>query len=313
MKLSCLSKIGKIATLGICVLALSGCNGIDNTPDEEKILEDLQAKFPTQTIENAYMLEINRSQLKEDEKSWIADISIYSTDEYAEMQAESTITYDYYDDEGWMLNEEVANYPVFSVSSMNQGMTDEDITQVLGNNALDYVDDVFDSENGVHQINYKKTDNNYRLFSNVITGMLECVYVDSDSGWQVFNDIETSREIFIRTDNVMSGNFYSDFYDGNFTVKELSEDGQSITFSFTGPSGIGGRVREGKDYHAELEEINSNDEYTHFYAEYNIIDTETGESQRLQLSDFYNDNSGSEEASFSIWSSAGSAVYFYLV
>ena len=311
MKNSFLRGLKVIAVLCICMLIFSSCNTLKNTPNEEKILEDLQSQFTTQTLENAYMVEINRSQLKEDEKVWTADISIYASDEYAEMQAESTIIYNYYDDEGWMMDWEQTTYPVFSVSSMNQGMKDEDITQVLSNNALDHVDDVFDSESGVHQINYKKTDNSYRLFSTEITGMLECSYIDSDSGWQAFNDIETSRETYIRTDNVMSGKFYSDFYDGSFTVKELSEDGQAITFSFTGLSGIGRRVYEGKEYHAELEEISTNDEYTYFYARYNIIDTETGERQKLQLSDFYND-SGNEEASFSIWSSAVSAVYFYL-
>lgn len=312
-----LKKMEVMLLLGISAFSLFGCNGMKNTPDEEKILDDLQTLFPSQTLENAFEIEIQRSQLQETEKTWTADISIYAEDEYAEMTAETTLVYNYYDDRGWMLEAENTSYPVFGVDNMIQGMTEEDMSNILSNNDMEYVDDIYNSDTGIHQISYKKIDDNYRLFETNISGVLDCTYVDTDNGWQISNNLEEPREIVIRTENVLAGVFCrdydGDYSDGTFTVEEISEDGKNITFSFTAPSKIGGKVEAGKIYHAELEKVESDDEYKYFYAYYNIIDTDTGEDQRLQLADFYNDNSGQEEGSFSIWGTGlGGAIYFYL-
>ena len=76
-------------------------------------------------------MEIIRSQLFEEDKEWIADIRISATDEYAEMAAEASVVYDYYDDKGWIINIEETSYPDFTVNTTVSEMSSDDINKFI--------------------------------------------------------------------------------------------------------------------------------------------------------------------------------------
>lgn len=94
-------------------------------------MADISENYPSMVVEYVSDLEIMRSQLFEEDKKWIADISIRATDEYAEMAAEVSIVYDYYDDKGWIINTEETIYPEFTVNTTLSGMNRNDINKLL--------------------------------------------------------------------------------------------------------------------------------------------------------------------------------------
>ena len=145
----------KIVLAVIFGIFLAGCGGVNQTPSENDILSDLSEYFPSQSIKYADSLEIVKSQLFADKKEWNADVAISASDEYAQMSAEITVVYDYYDDKGWMINTEKTMYPAFDVDETDSGMTDDDIQNLLdtwGGEQIEYVDNSFDSDSGIELI-----------------------------------------------------------------------------------------------------------------------------------------------------------------
>ncbi len=88
----------------LLVMVLCSCSGLNKTPDENQILSDYLVKSPEPEYANFNAVEIKRSQLNKDEKSFVADIELVGKDEYADYLCSSSIQYNYYDDQGWMLD-----------------------------------------------------------------------------------------------------------------------------------------------------------------------------------------------------------------
>ena len=187
-------------------MAQTGCSGIKNTPTEEKVMADISENYPSMVVEYVSDLEIMRSQLFEEDKEWIADISIRATDEYAEMAAEVSIVYDYYDDKGWIINTEETIYPEFTVNTTLSGMNRNDINKlldILGGEQIEYIDSSFDDVSGIEYITYKKVGKESRNINNEISGVLECKYYNTDYGWNVINDVVNETQYSLSVDDVI--------------------------------------------------------------------------------------------------------------
>lgn len=235
----------KIFFVVICGILLAGCSGIKQTPTEEDILSDLLELYPSQAIECADSLKIVRSQLFEDDKEWTADITISASNDYAQMLSEVTVVYDYYDNKGWMLNTGETMYPEFLVVNTNSGMTSDDIQDLLyawAGEQIEYVDNSFDSDSGVEYITYKVEKQESSFYNSITYGTLTCCYYGPDSGWNVVNDIEDSKDFLPIVENILGtydGTCYAGGWDWNprflgyynFNITEISQDGQSLTIN----------------------------------------------------------------------------------
>ncbi|MDM8125112.1 hypothetical protein [Mediterraneibacter glycyrrhizinilyticus] len=250
-------------------LFLTGCSGIKKVPEEEDILSDLEENYPSNTIDCCDNLEIIKSQLFEEDKEWTADIIINASDEYATMASEITVVYDYYDDQGWMMNLEQTMYPIFNSNDIHSGMNATDIEVLLYNWAgerIEKTDAQFDDENDRMYINYKRTMQESSFFDSTFTGQLECVYNNTDEGWVVANDYQDEKEYSLRIQDVLG-----QYEAGNnvIQIKDISSDGKKIVFSGYGEEGdveikIPYRKKEtiiyqNQDYHAEFLEFEYSD------------------------------------------------------
>lgn len=282
-----------------CAMALTGCSGIKNTPTEEKVIADISENYPSMTVEYVSNLEIMRSQLFEEDKEWIADIRISATDEYAEMTAEVSVVYDYYDDKGWIINTEETSYPDFTVNTMLSEMSSDDINELLniwGGEQTEYIDSSFDAASGIEYITYKKVGKESRNLNNVISGVLECKYYNTDNGWNVINDVVNETQYSLSVDDVI-GSYVFDYdplvssFNGRyvFNIKEISSDQKSIVISGSNQplyeSSLGDVIKtingqkqvimyQDKDYHAEFVEYTYHDNLDEMQAIYKIIDLE---------------------------------------
>ena len=304
-------KILLSAILGILLL---GCNGIKQTPSENDILSDLSELYPSQAIECADRLEIIRSQLFEDEKKWTTDVAISASNEYAQMLSEITVVYDYYDNQGWILNTEETMYPSFTVEKTNSEMTDDDIQDLLyvwAGDQIEYVDNTFDSDSGVEYITYKMEQQESFYYNSVTYGTLTCCYYGPDSGWNVVNDIVDSKDFLPITENLV-GNYDATCHAGgwninprclgyyNFNITDISQDGKSLTISGYKKEFNLGNLKEAgdvtikengenriimyqnQDYHAELVEYKQDG--SAIEAVYQITDLEAEtESNKLTI------------------------------
>lgn len=276
---------------------LTGCSGIKNVPEEEDILSDLVENYPSNSINCTDNLEIIKSQLFEEDKEWVADIKINASDDYASMDSEITVVYDYYDDQGWMLNLEQTMYPVFYTNDTYAGMSDEDIEELLyiwAGEGIETTDAQFDDENDRMYIYYRRTMQESSFFDSTFTGQLECVYNNADEGWTVANDYQDEKEYSLRIQDVLGE--YEASYDGMvssfngkcvFQIKDISPDGKNIVFSGRGKDGDVERklktnwkrgviMYQDQDYHAEFlnYEYSNDDGNQVIEAVYQITDLE---------------------------------------
>lgn len=297
-----MKKIKKLLIVA-CAMTLTGCSSIKNTPTEERIIADISENYPSMTVEYVNDLEIMRSQLFEEDKEWIADIRISATDEYAEMSAETSVVYDYYDDKGWIINTEETSYPDFTVNSTLSEMSSDDINELLniwGGEQTEYIDSSFDAASGIEYITYKKEGKESRNLNNVISGVLECNYYNTDNGWNVINDVVSEKQYSLSVDDVI-GSYVFDFdplvssFNGRyvFDIKEISPDQKSIVISGSNQplyeSSLGDVIKtingqkqvimyQDKDYHAEFVEYAYNDKLDEMQVIYKLIDLEDSEN-----------------------------------
>lgn len=268
-------------------------------------MADISENYPSMVVEYVSDLEIMRSQLFEEDKKWIADISIRATDEYAEMAAEVSIVYDYYDDKGWIINTEETIYPEFTVNTTLSGMNRNDINKlldILGGEQIEYIDSSFDDVSGIEYITYKKVGKESRNINNEISGVLECKYYNTDYGWNVINDVVNETQYSLSVDDVI-GSYIFDYdpflglssFNGRyiFNIKEISSDQKTIIISGSNQpvyeSSLGDVIikingqkqvimYQDKDYHAEFVEYAYNDKLDEMQVIYKLIDLEDSEN-----------------------------------
>ena len=273
---------------------LIGCSGIKNVPEEDDILSDLLDNYQSKTIECAESVEIVRSQLFEDDKKWTADIVISAVDDYADMSSEITVVYDYFDDQGWIINKEETLNPAFAVNKMHSGMNESDMKELLfvwAGDGIKYADSYFNSESGLMYIDYEQNLQESSFFDSSYTGQLICQYYDTDTGWRIIDDHQNGKEYSLRIQNVLGK--YEGSYDGRvssfggdyvFEIKEISPDGKSLIFSgYSDDGDVKRSVRsagkqvimyQNKDYHAEFEKYTYDEKRNAINASYKITDLE---------------------------------------
>lgn len=273
---------------------LIGCSGIKNVPEEDDILSDLLDNYQSKTIECAESVEIVRSQLFEDDKKWTADIVISAVDDYADMSSEITVVYDYFDDQGWIINKEETLNPAFAVNKMHSGMNESDMKELLfvwAGDGIKYADSYFNSESGLMYIDYEQNLQESSFFDSSYTGQLICQYYDTDTGWRIIDDHQNGKEYSLRIQNVLGK--YEGSYDGGvssfsgdyvFEIKEISPDGKSLIFSGYSDDGDVKRsvqsagkqviMYQNKDYHAEFEKYTYDEKRNAINASYKITDLE---------------------------------------
>lgn len=258
-----LKRVWFMVIISIEVLMMTGCNGIKNTPGEDQIIEDLRREFPSESIELCDVIEVQRSQLLEEEKRWLVDVVIGGQDEYATLEAILSLEYDFYDDQGWMLDVENSDAVEIYAKEVLEQMSEDDMIFSLNNfdDSLDFVSGIFEQEEGVQNIYYEKDLYDTGFFDGLLKGYLQCSYINTDSGWQVINNYEDEPITSISTQNVLGK--YQGIYDGMnseviIDIQDISEDGKKITFTLEGdmrnPS-LGSQIfmYSGGLYQAELD------------------------------------------------------------
>ncbi|MBQ2839949.1 MAG: hypothetical protein IJE70_01205 [Oscillospiraceae bacterium] len=110
----------------IMCMGLTSCSKMNKTPDEAKILADYNAKYEHSAYVNFNEIEISRSQLNKEDMRFTADVVLTGKDTYANYTTTCTVTYNYYNDQGWMLD---SCSDVYVTHQCFQGMTKDDIEQ----------------------------------------------------------------------------------------------------------------------------------------------------------------------------------------
>ena len=123
-----------IVLLLICMLILIGCSSKQAPPEESEILKDFKegygSEFIYEKMDNIY---IEKQQTNEETKTFFADIILEGEDEYASYTVAGRVTYNYYDDQGWMLEEWTPSVPedINYVGVLNRGLSDEEFNDLI--------------------------------------------------------------------------------------------------------------------------------------------------------------------------------------
>ncbi len=286
-----------LTLVGAGILLVTGCNGMKKTPGAQQILEDLKEEYPSASIGCCNSILIERSQLFEEDKKWLADISISGSDDYSLLSATLSVEYNYYDEQGWMLDVENSEAPEIYAESVVAEMSEEDMVYTVNNfdDSMEFVNGSFDSESEMQNINYKKMVYDTYMFTGVLEGSLQCSYLNTDRGWQVINHFgdEEDTQVSINTQNI-PGKYESS--DNTITIEEISEDGTQITFmpeeDIKKVSWSHGEpcMYSGVQYHAKLTDMRDinypSDKFGgghYLEAKYNIVDANRIDDEDIQL------------------------------
>jgi len=178
---------------------------------------------------------------------------------------------------------------------------------------------------------YHMTMQESSFFDSNFTGQLECVYYNTDEGWNVINDYQDEKEYSLRIQDVLGqyeasyNGMVSSFKGKNvFQIKDISSDGKNIIFSGRSEDGDVKReinsyqkrdiiMYQDQDYHAEFlnYEYSDADGKQVIEAIYQITDLETElDNSTLAFRTSTNDN-GKEYPTLEItgWSFWKPGVY----
>ncbi len=235
-----MKKISLILFYSILVVCLVACSKMNKTPDERKILEDYNSKITQCSYANFNTAKFVRQQYKKNDKRFIADVTLTGKDDYANYEATVTVIYNYYDDQGWMLDEcENTLCTCICIKGRNADQIIED----LNTNYKIYIDDCteisymyhsFDETNRMDIVGVSwKTENGY--LTSTYVGTIQFAY---ERGEWILNSInKTDSSYYLNIKNtIWKPEFYQ--YANNsrpnnidLTIESVADDSTEIIFS----------------------------------------------------------------------------------
>lgn len=224
----------------ICVsFMLVGCSEFSNKPNEGKFLEDYSNKTINAAFVNFEKCEIIRQQTNEQEKQFTVAVKLSGSDEYADYEVVTNLVYNYYDDQGWMLDDFTDVFPSYECK---KGRDDVDISQDLKQNFCSYIPDCTEINYISHQfIAAEKadvvevewtTDSNYLITKN--TGSLKFEYLYGE--WK-FGGISKNDSVYkLKLEGTYWEPSFREYWNSNrpdnidYIISEISDDSTVIIF-----------------------------------------------------------------------------------
>lgn len=218
---------------------LGGCSTLGKMPNEAKILEDYSSKTVNAAFVDFEECEIIRQQTNEQEKRFIADVKFFGKDEYADYEVTTNLVYNYYDDQGWMLDDFSDIFPSYVC---RKGRTVEEISQDLNQHHYSYIPDCTEINYISHQFNANEkadiveiewtTDTDY--LTTKYTGYLKYVYLYGE--WK-FEGISKNNSTYkLKLEGTYWEPSFREYWNSDrpdnidYIVSEISDDSSVIIF-----------------------------------------------------------------------------------
>lgn len=222
----------------LLMMVLCSCSGLNKTPNESQILSDYLAKSVDLEYANFSAVEITRSQLNKEEKTFLADITLTGKDEYADYLCSSSVLYNYYDDQGWMLDEITSRE---LTTTCYTGRTFEELEEDILTNYTTYlpVDGCFNVEDYLDQNMQLVTFVCETINNHLTTTYDVSMYFRYANGNWFMDSVEKNPSNFRIT---LEGtrwvekqtSAFIDRGDWYITIKKISADSKTIVFEYEG-------------------------------------------------------------------------------
>lgn len=247
-----------LATLSfLLVMVLCSCSGLNNTPSEDQILSDYLEKSVETEYANFSTLEIKRSQLNKENKAFTADVVITGKDEYADYTCSTSLLYNYYDDQGWMLDE-ITNNEL--TTTCHSGRTLEELEKDIRANYTTYIPDAlrvddFNVENCLDQ-NMQLVTFTCETVNNHLTTKYDVVmyYLYVNGNWIINNTEKEPSNFKINLEGtrwVEKASDWDERGDWYFTIKSISDDSKTIVFEYEGSKYTGTLISDYREVEFE--------------------------------------------------------------
>lgn len=233
----------KICIIGLLLalcFVVSGCSRISKTPNEQQCLSDYLAKNTEVAYANFNTSQFIRQQLNKENEQFIADVKLTGKDDYANYEGEVRLIYNYYDDQGWMLDEyskAVINCICYKGRTQEQIITD--IQQLYSSEKyltdIEYISHTFEQENNcekaiidvVTRVGYVDRTNRYEMTFYYEEGKWK---KKAHGGSRYGNEIDDASSIYL---NIKNTTWYSNNEgDPDVKILDVSEDSSVITFMY---------------------------------------------------------------------------------
>lgn len=132
-----MKKVMLFILLSQCLICFLGCNGIKNPPDIEDYINNYNCLVSENSFVTYDQAEVIREQLFEESKRFIAEVKFTGQDNYANYERISTLTYNYYDNIGWELDD--VSFDSFQMKCF-KGRTIQELESDIQNNFPDYIE-----------------------------------------------------------------------------------------------------------------------------------------------------------------------------
>lgn len=235
----------KFALFALCtflIMGLCACSAISRTPDEAMVLRDFNYALPELAFANLDKAEFIRQQTNKQEKRYVAEVMISGKDDYAEYNFTATLTYNYYDDKGWMLD----NYDYASAGiKCYKGRNFDDVKKEIEDNCLSYFPgcsyiEVIDMSAELNT-NTEIVTLNYEILNKHIVTYYEnakMYFVYADGKWQLNETVSEPDNCYInleKTKWVTEGNLFV-LGDNEFDIEitEIADDSSKIKLLYGG-------------------------------------------------------------------------------
>lgn len=223
----------------LIMLLLCSCTGLNKTPDEEQILSDYLAKNIETEYANFNAIEIKRSQLNKGDKTFVADITLIGKDEYADYICSSSVLYNYYDDQGWMLDK-ITNSEL--TTTCHTGRTLEELEKDIRINYTTYLPgglrvDGFNVEDILDQNTQLVTFTCAIANGHLITEYDVSMYFRYGNGnWFIDNIVKNPFNFRVNLQGTIWENSTQFKHDTKISIKikKISEDSRTIVLEYGG-------------------------------------------------------------------------------
>lgn len=237
----------------ILVLLMCSCSNMNKTPDEGKMLEDYKAVATHLSYTNLDKAEFVRQQYKKDEMKFVADAKFTGKDDYADYTCLATLTYNYYDDQGWMLDEYTDNG---LTTACHTGRTFEEAEKQLEKNPIQYIpNSTYIDVTGLKTYlnnNMEKVTVNYQVYNKHLAMTYEdaeLTFTYSQGQWILTGIDKEVDNIFVNLENT---EWITDDFSGiDITITDISADSRNVTF-----------VCRGEEYKGEMTNTYSEETFT---------------------------------------------------